>query len=225
MDSSDCDRGRGCGRRSEPRRGARARGFRRPPRPRRDRCLEPRAEALSRARRWHCAPLPGGGRQGRQAMVRPHRHRRQIQGSGLVAAPRGEARPALAARRDRAHDPKNPMGARVLSLPGEYAIHGTSASMRSSIGTAASYGCIRMLNEDIVDLYERVRVGTRHRSPLTSSRRKPAGSGAISGCGRARASFFAITGRLHLLRRLDHMERRRRAGRACGRPCPSSSPS
>ena len=59
-----------------------------------------------------------------------------------------------------AHDPKNPMGARVLSLPGEYAIHGTSASMRSSIGTAASYGCIRMLNEDIVDLYERVRVGT-----------------------------------------------------------------
>ena len=59
-----------------------------------------------------------------------------------------------------AHDPKNPMGARVLSLPGEYAIHGTSASMRSSIGTAASYGCIRMLNEDIVDLFERVRVGT-----------------------------------------------------------------
>jgi len=59
-----------------------------------------------------------------------------------------------------AHDPKNPMGARVLALPGEYAIHGTSASMRASIGSAASYGCIRMLNEDIVDLYERVRVGT-----------------------------------------------------------------
>jgi lipoprotein-anchoring transpeptidase ErfK/SrfK len=56
--------------------------------------------------------------------------------------------------------PNNPMGARVLSLPGEYAIHGTSASMRRSIGTAASYGCIRMLNEDIIDLFERVRVGT-----------------------------------------------------------------
>jgi lipoprotein-anchoring transpeptidase ErfK/SrfK len=59
-----------------------------------------------------------------------------------------------------AHDPRNPMGARVLSLPGELAIHGTSASMRRSIGSAASYGCIRMLNEDIVDLFERVKVGT-----------------------------------------------------------------
>jgi lipoprotein-anchoring transpeptidase ErfK/SrfK len=76
--------------------------------------------------------------------------------------------PPASVKRDRpwlpdvieAHDPRNPMGARVLSLPGEYAIHGTSASMRSSIGTAASYGCIRMLNEDIVDLFERVRVGT-----------------------------------------------------------------
>ena len=57
--------------------------------------------------------------------------------------------------------PGNPMGARALTLDrGEYAIHGTSASMRASIGTAASFGCIRMLNEDIVDLYERVRVGT-----------------------------------------------------------------
>jgi lipoprotein-anchoring transpeptidase ErfK/SrfK len=54
----------------------------------------------------------------------------------------------------------NPMGARALTLNrGQYAIHGTSASMRASIGTAASYGCIRMLNEDIVDLFERVRVG------------------------------------------------------------------
>jgi lipoprotein-anchoring transpeptidase ErfK/SrfK len=77
--------------------------------------------------------------------------------------------PPAAVKRDRpwlpnvieAGDPKNPMGARVLSLPGEYAIHGTSRDMRASIGTAASYGCIRMLNEDIVDLFERVRVGTR----------------------------------------------------------------
>ena len=57
--------------------------------------------------------------------------------------------------------PNNPMGARALTLDrGESAIHGTSRSMRGSIGTAASFGCIRMLNEDIVDLYERVRVGT-----------------------------------------------------------------
>jgi len=31
--------------------------------------------------------------------------------------------------------------------------------MRASVGTAASYGCIRMLNEDVIDLYERVSVG------------------------------------------------------------------
>jgi lipoprotein-anchoring transpeptidase ErfK/SrfK len=57
--------------------------------------------------------------------------------------------------------PANPMGERALTLSlDEIAIHGTSQSMRKSIGTAASYGCIRMLNEDVVDLYERVSVGT-----------------------------------------------------------------
>ena len=40
-----------------------------------------------------------------------------------------------------------------------YAIHGTNRP--SSIGTYASYGCIRMLNEDIVDLYDQVSIGTR----------------------------------------------------------------
>lgn len=56
--------------------------------------------------------------------------------------------------------PRNPMGARALTLNlDEYAIHGTNRP--GSIGTYASYGCIRMLNEDIVDLYERVSVGTR----------------------------------------------------------------
>jgi lipoprotein-anchoring transpeptidase ErfK/SrfK len=77
--------------------------------------------------------------------------------------------PPASVKRDRpwlpniipAGDPSNPMGARVLSLPGEYAIHGTNAKMRGSIGSAASYGCIRMLNEDIIDLYDRVRVGAR----------------------------------------------------------------
>ena len=44
--------------------------------------------------------------------------------------------------------------------PGEYAVHGTSPSMRHSVGHYASYGCIRMLNEDVSDLYNRVRVGT-----------------------------------------------------------------
>ena len=55
----------------------------------------------------------------------------------------------------------NPMGAAALTLKlSEVAIHGTSAKMRASVGTAASYGCIRMLNEDVVDLYKRVEVGT-----------------------------------------------------------------
>lgn len=57
--------------------------------------------------------------------------------------------------------PNNPMGERALVLEKEeIAIHGTSPSMRGSIGTAASAGCIRMLNEHVVDLFERVRVGT-----------------------------------------------------------------
>lgn len=58
--------------------------------------------------------------------------------------------------------PNNPMGAAALTIsPGEYAIHGTTASMRASIGSYASFGCIRMLDEDILDLYQRVRVGAR----------------------------------------------------------------
>jgi lipoprotein-anchoring transpeptidase ErfK/SrfK len=55
--------------------------------------------------------------------------------------------------------PGNPMGARALTLSGgEYAIHGTNRP--ESIGTYASYGCIRMFNEDVVDLFRRVRIGT-----------------------------------------------------------------
>lgn len=55
--------------------------------------------------------------------------------------------------------PANPLGPRAMMLAGgEYAIHGTNR--RSSIGTQASYGCIRMFNEDVVELYEKVDVGT-----------------------------------------------------------------
>ena len=57
--------------------------------------------------------------------------------------------------------PNNPMGAAALTLDrSEIAIHGTARNMRKSIGTAASYGCIRMYNEDIEDLFQRVEVGT-----------------------------------------------------------------
>ncbi|HYP57333.1 MAG TPA: L,D-transpeptidase [Beijerinckia sp.] len=56
---------------------------------------------------------------------------------------------------------RNPMGAAAIVLNlSEVAIHGTTQSMRRSVGTAASYGCIRMYNEDVVDLFHRVRVGT-----------------------------------------------------------------
>jgi lipoprotein-anchoring transpeptidase ErfK/SrfK len=40
-----------------------------------------------------------------------------------------------------------------------YAIHGTNKP--ESIGTFASYGCIRMLNQDITDLFERITIGTQ----------------------------------------------------------------
>ena len=56
--------------------------------------------------------------------------------------------------------PGNPMGVAAMTLAGgEYAIHGTNQP--SSIGRFVSYGCIRMFNEDIQDLYRRVSVGTR----------------------------------------------------------------
>ena len=55
--------------------------------------------------------------------------------------------------------PGNPMGAAALTLTGgEYAIHGTNAP--GSIGRPVSYGCIRMHNRDIIDLFQRVKVGT-----------------------------------------------------------------
>jgi lipoprotein-anchoring transpeptidase ErfK/SrfK len=55
--------------------------------------------------------------------------------------------------------PRNPMGEAVLGLDrGNYAIHGTNDP--SSIGHFVSHGCIRMYNQDIVDLYSRVAVGT-----------------------------------------------------------------
>jgi lipoprotein-anchoring transpeptidase ErfK/SrfK len=57
--------------------------------------------------------------------------------------------------------PRNPMGAAAITLNlSQVAIHGTTVSMRKSVGTAASYGCIRMYNEDVMDLYHRVEVGT-----------------------------------------------------------------
>jgi lipoprotein-anchoring transpeptidase ErfK/SrfK len=55
--------------------------------------------------------------------------------------------------------PHNPMGVAALTLVGgEYAIHGTNTP--GTVGHFVSHGCIRMYNQDIVDLYQRVAVGT-----------------------------------------------------------------
>lgn len=54
--------------------------------------------------------------------------------------------------------PNNPLGARALYIGSTlYRIHGTSEPW--TIGQAVSSGCIRLTNEDITDLYERVKVG------------------------------------------------------------------
>lgn len=54
--------------------------------------------------------------------------------------------------------PDNPLGARALYIGSTlYRIHGTSEPW--TIGQAVSSGCIRLTNEDVTDLYERVRVG------------------------------------------------------------------
>ena len=56
--------------------------------------------------------------------------------------------------------PDNPLGARALYLGSTlYRIHGTNEP--DTIGRNMSSGCIRMMNQDVIDLYNRVRVGTR----------------------------------------------------------------
>jgi lipoprotein-anchoring transpeptidase ErfK/SrfK len=55
--------------------------------------------------------------------------------------------------------PDNPLGARAMYLGDTlYRIHGSNEP--DTIGRAVSSGCIRMRNEDVMDLYERVPVGT-----------------------------------------------------------------
>lgn len=54
----------------------------------------------------------------------------------------------------------NPLGARAMYLGGSlYRIHGSNEP--ETIGQAVSSGCIRMTNEDVIDLYGRAKVGTR----------------------------------------------------------------
>ncbi|MFD1300680.1 L,D-transpeptidase [Methylobacterium marchantiae] len=62
--------------------------------------------------------------------------------------------------RHMAGGPANPLGARALYLGSSlYRIHGTNEP--HTIGQSVSSGCIRMMNEDVIDLYERTPVGTK----------------------------------------------------------------
>ncbi len=74
--------------------------------------------------------------------------------------------------------PGNPLGARAMYLGNtEYRIHGTNAP--STIGKHVSSGCIRMLNEDVIDLYSRANVGAKvvvlpnsqHQAPVAQAPR------------------------------------------------------
>jgi len=78
--------------------------------------------------------------------------------------------------------PENPIGARGLYLwSGNkdtlYRIHGTNEPW--TIGTNVSSGCIRLTNEDIVDLYNRARVGTKVVVLNTAAPAAPATTGAL----------------------------------------------
>ena len=54
--------------------------------------------------------------------------------------------------------PENPLGARALYVGDtEYRIHGTTQPW--SIGQAVSSGCIRMMNDEVIDLFNRVEIG------------------------------------------------------------------
>ncbi len=55
--------------------------------------------------------------------------------------------------------PGNPLGARAMDLGSLYRIHGTNAP--ETIGQALLIGCFRLVNDDVVDIYDRVPVGTR----------------------------------------------------------------
>jgi len=68
--------------------------------------------------------------------------------------------------------PGNPLGARAMYLgESEYRIHGTNKP--DTIGKRVSSGCIRLTNEDVVDLYERVKVGAKVIVLPASAARRP----------------------------------------------------
>ncbi|MEJ8475757.1 L,D-transpeptidase [Roseibium algae] len=88
---------------------------------------------------------------------------RKAKWPGWTPPPEMIARERKKGRKLPAHmvgGPKNPLGARALYLGNTiYRIHGTNQDW--SIGRAMSSGCIRMLNEDVEYLYDKVKIGTK----------------------------------------------------------------
>jgi len=89
----------------------------------------------------------------------------------------------------------NPLGARAMYLGGTiYRIHGTNQP--ETIGGRVSSGCIRMVNEDVIDLYGRVDVGTKvvvlpvesHRMSDQGAQLRPTTSPVSLAAGRVRAA-------------------------------------
>jgi len=99
--------------------------------------------------------------------------------------------------------PGNPLGARALYLGNTlYRIHGTNQP--STIGQTVSSGCIRLLNEDIEDLFSRVQVGTRvvvlpgqdpHTAANGASHGAPASTAAIGASNVSPPTINGITGK------------------------------
>jgi lipoprotein-anchoring transpeptidase ErfK/SrfK len=75
--------------------------------------------------------------------------------------------------------PSNPLGARAMYLSDSvYRIHGTNAP--DTIGGFVSSGCIRLLNEDVIDLYNRVHVGTKVVVLPMNGRRAATAAGSVN---------------------------------------------
>ena len=156
------------------------------------------------------------------------------------------------ARRDRAHracrtscppGPDNPMGSRALYLYANgkdtlFRIHGTNQP--EYIGASISSGCIRMTNEDVIDLYNRVKMGTivvvlepKHGDSPYNSKMALQGGGnptdrsgiAIQSAG-CPALFFGLSGacvvRHKRLRLVEELPQERRQIRGGVRPRPIS---
>ena len=89
------------------------------------------------------------------------------------------AAPALSAAHDRGRPRQSARRARHVYRRHAYRIHGTNAP--TTIGKNVSSGCIRLHNEDVIDLYSRVQVGAKVVVlPQTPSRQPGTRAGAVA---------------------------------------------